>query len=74
MSGSGDPADREFCRVMLPKVSRTFALGIRLGLKIEPHVNRVQAAGRSAAGQTKLCLCIRFSRSTFWRRETPKTR
>jgi farnesyl-diphosphate farnesyltransferase len=30
MSGSGDPADREFCRVMLPKVSRTFALGIRL--------------------------------------------
>lgn len=30
MRGGGDPADREFCRAMLPKVSRTFALGIRL--------------------------------------------
>jgi len=28
--GGGDPADREFCRAMLPRVSRTFALGIRL--------------------------------------------
>jgi farnesyl-diphosphate farnesyltransferase len=30
MRGGGDPADREFCRAILPKVSRTFALGIRL--------------------------------------------
>jgi len=30
MSPGGDPADREFCRAILPKVSRTFALGIRL--------------------------------------------
>jgi len=28
--GGGDSADREFCRAILPKVSRTFALGIRL--------------------------------------------
>jgi farnesyl-diphosphate farnesyltransferase len=28
--GGGEPADREFCRAILPKVSRTFALGIRL--------------------------------------------
>jgi len=28
--GGGEPADREFCRTILPKVSRTFALGIRL--------------------------------------------
>ncbi|MDH3496463.1 MAG: squalene/phytoene synthase family protein [Gemmatimonadota bacterium] len=26
----GDPADRAFCRAILPRVSRTFALGIRL--------------------------------------------
>lgn len=30
MRGGGDPADREFCRAILPKVSRTFALGIRM--------------------------------------------
>jgi farnesyl-diphosphate farnesyltransferase len=30
MNAGGDPADREFCRAILPKVSRTFALGIRL--------------------------------------------
>jgi farnesyl-diphosphate farnesyltransferase len=30
MRGGGDLADREFCRAILPKVSRTFALGIRL--------------------------------------------
>ena len=30
MRGGGDPADREFCHAILPKVSRTFALGIRL--------------------------------------------
>jgi farnesyl-diphosphate farnesyltransferase len=30
MSVGGDPADRAFCRAILPKVSRTFALGIRL--------------------------------------------
>ncbi|MDH4043188.1 MAG: phytoene/squalene synthase family protein [Gemmatimonadota bacterium] len=30
MLGGGAPADREFCRAILPKVSRTFALGIRL--------------------------------------------
>jgi farnesyl-diphosphate farnesyltransferase len=30
MSAGGDPADRAFCRAILPKVSRTFALGIRL--------------------------------------------
>lgn len=29
MRGGGDLADREFCRAILPKVSRTFALGIR---------------------------------------------
>ncbi len=29
MGGPG-PADREFCRAILPKVSRTFALGIRM--------------------------------------------
>jgi len=30
MRGGGELADREFCRAILPKVSRTFALGIRL--------------------------------------------
>ena len=30
MTGGGEQADREFCRAILPKVSRTFALGIRL--------------------------------------------
>jgi farnesyl-diphosphate farnesyltransferase len=30
MTGGGAPADREFCRAILPQVSRTFALGIRL--------------------------------------------
>jgi len=30
MRGGGEQADREFCRAILPKVSRTFALGIRL--------------------------------------------
>jgi farnesyl-diphosphate farnesyltransferase len=30
MSTEGSSADREFCRAILPKVSRTFALGIRL--------------------------------------------
>jgi farnesyl-diphosphate farnesyltransferase len=30
VKGGPDPADREFCRAILPKVSRTFALGIRM--------------------------------------------
>jgi farnesyl-diphosphate farnesyltransferase len=30
MRAGGDRADRDFCRAILPKVSRTFALGIRL--------------------------------------------
>jgi farnesyl-diphosphate farnesyltransferase len=30
VGGGGDTADREFCRAILPKVSRTFALGIQL--------------------------------------------
>ena len=30
MKGGPAPADREFCRAILPKVSRTFALGIQL--------------------------------------------
>lgn len=41
MRGGGDPADREFCRAILPKVSRTFALGIRLLPAALEHAVRV---------------------------------